>query len=73
MEPIIAYSAYWHTESDTGRLFLKLHSEEVVQLEIDSPAELEALCSMLRSYPHMVFDPKEKLISTTWQRPGPVH
>jgi hypothetical protein len=70
MEPIIAYSAYWHAESDTGRLFLKLQNEESVELHIDSPGELASLCDMLQRYPQVAYDTERKLIATGWLKPG---
>lgn len=70
MEPIIAYSAYWHAETNTGRVFLKLASGESVHLDLDSPSELASVCDLLRHYPEMVYDCEKKLISTTWVKPG---
>jgi hypothetical protein len=70
MEPIIAYSAYWHAESNTGRIYLKLAAEQTVHIDLDSPSELAALCELLKAHPQMVFDTEKKLLSTTWLRPG---
>lgn len=70
MEPIIAYSAYWHAESNTGRLYLKLATEQTVHVELDSPAELTALCELLRQNPQMVYDTEKAMIATTWLKPG---
>jgi len=70
MEPIIAYSAYWHAESNTGRLYLKLQNGQSTHVELDSPSELAALCDLLRTNPQMVFDTEKKMLSTTWLKPG---
>jgi hypothetical protein len=70
MEPIIAYSAYWHAETDTGRIFLKLQNGQSIHIDLDSPAELTALCALLKDNPQMVYDTNEKLLSTTWLKPG---
>jgi hypothetical protein len=70
MEPIIAYSAYWHAESNTGRIYLKLAGDQTVHIDLDSPSELAALCALLKAHPQMVFDTEKSLLSTTWLRPG---
>jgi hypothetical protein len=70
MEPIIAYSAYWHADSNKGRIYIKLQSEETVFIDLDSPAELNALCDLLRHNPQMVYDTDKKMLATGWLRPG---
>ncbi len=70
MEPITAYSAYWHAESNTGRIYLKLANGQSVHIDLDSPAELAALCGLLKTNPQMVYDTEKQLLSTTWLKPG---
>lgn len=70
MQPILAYNARWHAESNSGRLYLKLDDESVVHLSIDSPAELAALCELLRRFPQMSWDEETAMISTGWTKPG---
>lgn len=70
MEPILAYSAYWHAQTNTGRLFLKLENDVIVHVDLDSPSELAALCDMLARTPQMAYDAEKGLIATTWLRPG---
>ena len=70
MEPIVAYSAYWHADSNKGRIYLKLANDETVYVELDSPSELGALCDLLRANPQMAYDTDKKMLATTWLRPG---
>lgn len=73
MDPVTAYRAYWHAESNTGRLFLKLASGQTAELAIDSPAELEAMIRLLREHPGVSYDAAEKLLSTDWAKAGTGH
>jgi hypothetical protein len=41
-----------------------------VHVDLDSPAELAALCGLLKANPQMVFDTEKHLLSTTWLKPG---
>lgn len=70
MEPVTAYRAYWHAESNTGKIFLKLESGGTVEIALDSPGELAALCDMLQHNASVAFDAKEKMLSTAWLQPG---
>lgn len=70
MEPVLAYRAYWHAESNTGRLYLRLGSGETVDIALDSPSELAALCDLLRHNSGAVYDAKERLLCTDWLTPG---
>lgn len=70
MEPINAYSAYWHADSNKGRIYLKLASDETVYIDLDSPGELAALCELLKHNPQMAYDTEKKMLATTWLRPG---
>ncbi len=72
MEPIIAYCAYWHADSNKGRIYLKFEHDGpgTVFIELDSPSELAALCDLLRHNPQMAYDTENKMLATTWLRPG---
>lgn len=70
MEPILAYRAFWHPESNTGRVYLKLHGGSIVHLEIDSPSELAALCDVLDRHAHVTWDAQTSMIATEWCTPG---
>lgn len=70
MDPITAYRAYWHTESNTGKIFLKLQSGSTAELPIDSATELAALCDLLEHSSGACFDVKERLLDTTWRKAG---
>jgi hypothetical protein len=73
MDPVTAYRAYWHAESNTGRLYLKLASNATAEIAIDSPAELEAMVRLLREHPSVSYDAAEKLLSTDWHKAGSDH
>lgn len=70
MDPVIAYRAYWHAESNSGRIFLKLGSGQTADIPLDSPGELAALCSMLAQNPTATWDAGERLLGTAWLKPG---
>lgn len=70
MEPVTAYRAFWHAESNTGKIFLKLSSGSSAEIALDSPAELAALCDMLQHNADVAYDAKEKLLETAWLKPG---
>lgn len=71
MEPITAYRAFWHAESNTGRLYLQLGGPgKSIHLEVDSPAELNAMVDLLRSCPDSSYDAESRMICTAWKAPG---
>lgn len=72
MEPITAYSAFWHAESNTGRIYLQLSAnpKNTVHVEVDSAAELNAMVDLLRHNAAMSYDHETKMISTGWRKPG---
>jgi hypothetical protein len=70
MDPIIAYRAYWHTESNTGKVFLKLESGSTTELPLDSASEFAALCDMLERTPGACYNANERLLDTTWRKVG---
>ncbi len=72
MDPITAYRAYWHAESNSGRLYLQLADDpkRSVHIDVDSAAELNAMVDLLRHNASMSYDPESKAISTAWRKPG---
>lgn len=70
MEPIAAYSAYWHPASDSGRLYIRLLSGATVNIAINTPQELAALLDMLRNNKNAVWDAENAMVGVAWQAPG---
>jgi hypothetical protein len=70
MEPIVAYSAYWHPQSDSGRLYLRLLGGETVNIPVSTPQELAAMLDMLRTNKHAVWDAENAMVGIAWTAPG---
>jgi acyl CoA:acetate/3-ketoacid CoA transferase beta subunit len=70
MEPITAYSAYWHPQSDSGRLYLRLHNGQTVNIPVNTPQELAAMLDMLRHNRNAVWDSENAMVGIAWQAPG---
>lgn len=71
MEPITAYRAFWHAESNTGRIYLQLGAPgKDIHVDVDSPSELNAIVDLLRHNAEVVYDASAKMISTGWRAPG---
>jgi hypothetical protein len=70
MEPISAYSAYWHPSSDSGRIYLRLHDGQTVNIAVNTPQEMAAMLDMLRNNARAVWDVENSMLGVAWQAPG---
>jgi hypothetical protein len=69
-DPVYSYCAYWHAPSNTGRMVLKLEGDQIVQIAVDSAAELHAMGELLRTNKQCYWDREQQLLSTFWRTPG---
>jgi len=73
MQRVISYVVQWMPEMSIGRIVLRMDDGSMQAFEVDSPAELAALCDILRNERHLAWDPDQKLLTTNWHGPGPGH
>ncbi len=70
MQTIIAYSAFYQPENNTGHLFLRLDKGPDVELALDSAGEFAAMVDMLAKHANTSYDAETKTIALTWRKPG---
>jgi hypothetical protein len=70
MQTIIAYSAFYQPETNTGHLYLRVEDGTDIELALDSASEFAAMVDVLSKHANVGYDPETKTIGLKWRRPG---
>ncbi|HYF13727.1 MAG TPA: hypothetical protein VD971_01495 [Phycisphaerales bacterium] len=70
MQTVIGYRAFYHAQSNSGRVYLRLDSGEDAEIAADSPAEFSAMLEVLRRHPEVMYEEEQGLLVLPWRKPG---
>jgi hypothetical protein len=70
VQTIIAYSAFYQPETNSGHLFLRVEGGGDIEVALDSASEFAALVDVLSKHADVKYDPETKTIGLGWRKPG---
>lgn len=70
MQTIIAYSAFYQPETNTGHLFLRVEGGTDIEIALDSASEFAAMVDVLSKHSQVGYDPETKTLGIKWRKPG---